>query len=66
MEEDQLIRLSKANGLIVSRSTLFKWSASKKIHQEIFERLGGRVYVNITKLNKILSGKVLEDSREEL
>jgi hypothetical protein len=56
--EDLLVRLSKADGLIVSKSTLYKWSANGKTHQDIFERLGGRVYVNITKLNNILSGKI--------
>lgn len=61
MKPDTLINLSKADNLIVSKSTLAKWSASGTKHPEIFERLGGRVFVNVTKLNKILSGKIKEE-----
>ena len=59
---DQLVKLSHADNLVVSKSTLYKWSAKKTVHPQIFRRLGGRVYVNITELNKVVGGVVMDSN----
>ena len=52
-----LLRLSKVNetpGFPLRASTLYKWVHVKK-HPELFVRLGGAVYVNLDKLDAVIS-----------
>jgi len=52
-----LLRVSKVNdtpGFPLKASTLYKWIHTKK-HPELFVRLGGAVFVNLTKLDALVS-----------
>lgn len=54
---NNLLRVSKANetpGFPLKASTLYKWIHTKK-HPELFVRLGGAVFVNLTKLDALVS-----------
>lgn len=58
---DELIRISKVNdvpGFPLRASTCYKWIHTGK-HPELFTRLGGAVFVNMTKLKeKIAKGGI--------
>jgi hypothetical protein len=52
-----LIRISRVNdtpGFPLRASTLYKWVHVRK-HPELFVRLGGAVFVNIDRLNELIS-----------
>lgn len=52
-----LIRVSKVNdkpGFPLRASTLYKWIHTKK-HPQLFVRLGGAVFVNLSKLDEVIS-----------
>lgn len=51
--ENHLIRLSKANNLIVKKHTLYKWS-SNGTHPDLFRRLGGMLFVDLRVLCKLM------------
>ncbi len=54
---NNLLRVSKVNdtpGFPLRASTLYKWIHTRK-HPELFVRLGGAVFVNLTKLDAFIS-----------
>jgi len=51
-----LLRICKVNsvsGFPLRASTLYKWVHCRK-HPELFVRLGGAVFVNLTELDKLI------------
>ena len=50
---ENLVRLSKADDLLIKKSTLYKWSA-KKTNSEIFIKLGGTVFVDLDRLEELI------------
>jgi hypothetical protein len=54
---NNLIRISKVNdtpGFPLRASTLYKWLHVRK-HLELFVRLGGAVFVNVSKLDELIA-----------
>jgi hypothetical protein len=47
-----LVRISRAEGLPLKKSTLYKWVHLKK-HPELFVKLGGAVYVDLDALKDL-------------
>ena len=54
---NNLLRISKVNdtpGFPLRASTLYKWIHVRK-HPELFVKLGGAVFVNLTKLDAFIA-----------
>jgi hypothetical protein len=52
-----LLRISKVNqtpGFPLRASTCYKWLHTKK-HPELFVRLGGAVFINVSKLDELIA-----------
>jgi hypothetical protein len=55
---ENLIRLSKADDLIIKKSTLYKWSANG-INPELFIKIQGMIFIDLARLEKLI-----ENSRQ--
>jgi hypothetical protein len=53
-----LVRVSQAEGLPLKKSTFYKWKHLNK-HPELFVKLGGAVFVDLTVL-----GELIEQGRQ--
>jgi hypothetical protein len=58
-----LIRLAKAEGLPLQKSTLYKWKHLGK-YPQIFVKLGGALFVDLVALEKLIeAGRLREKIR---
>jgi len=53
MLTSNLVRVSKADSLPLSKATLYKWKHLKK-HPGLFIKIGGALFVDLKVLNKII------------
>lgn len=51
--ETNLIRLSKADSLPLTKATLYKWKHLRK-HPRLFVKLGGALFVDLEVLKEII------------
>jgi hypothetical protein len=61
--KNNLIRLAKADGLPLQKSTLYKWKHLGK-YPQLFVKLGGALFVDLKALDEIIeSGRLKAKSR---
>jgi hypothetical protein len=49
MQNLNLVRVSKADNLLISKATFYKWHHTRK-HPEIFIKFGGCLFVDLDRL----------------